>query len=47
MLEQGIVAARLLLSVTINAVGLLALLAVAWFLPQFLGALLRIGPVSG
>lgn len=47
MLEQGIAAARLLMSVTINAVGLVALLAVAWFFPQFLGALVQSGLVSG
>ncbi|MDX1554569.1 MAG: hypothetical protein R3212_00940 [Xanthomonadales bacterium] len=47
MFKQGIAAARLLLSVTFNALGLVVLLAVAWFLPQFLGAVVHSGVVAG
>ena len=36
MIDQGIGVAKLLIAVVLNAVGLAALLAAAWFMPQFL-----------
>lgn len=43
MFHQGLAAARLLLSVTFNAIGLAALLAAAWLMPQFLELIVRAG----
>ncbi len=47
MWEQSWVAFRLLCSIALNALGLAALLAVAWYLPQLLGALVRDGALPG
>lgn len=43
MLHQGLTAARLFFTVALNAMGLLALLAAAWLMPQFLAMILRSG----
>lgn len=40
MLQRGIAAARLVLNVTLNAVGFVAVLAAAWFMPEFLALIL-------
>ena len=47
MIQNGINAARWMLSITFNAVGLMALLAIAWYLPQFLGMLVSKGLAAG
>lgn len=43
MFHQGFATAKLLLSVTFNAIGLVALLAAAWLMPQFLELIVRSG----
>lgn len=47
MIDQGIAAAKLLVAVIFNAVGLLALLAGAWFMPQMLQLIVGLGRAAG
>ena len=47
MIDQGIAAAKLLAAVALNAVGLAALLAAAWFMPQVLELFVAAGGIRG
>lgn len=47
MFAQGIAAAKLLLAVALNTVGLAALLVAAWFMPRMLEVLVGIAAAGG
>ena len=47
MMEQGIAVAKLVVAVAFNAVGLVALLAGAWLMPQLLQILVGVGWTLG
>ncbi len=47
MIDQGLAAARLFFAVALNAVGLAALLAAAWLMPQVLELFVKLAAPAG
>ena len=43
MIDQGFAAARMLFSIVLNAVGLVGLIAAAWFMPHVLQLIVSAG----